>query len=44
MMFAVRVGENLYGPFKNANAAAKWARSVFMSPTAWTIVPLRKPS
>jgi hypothetical protein len=39
-MFAVQCGEALFGPFKTADAAAKWADKRLASSARWIIRPL----
>jgi len=42
-MFVVKVGDRLYGPFKTATLAAKWAPAHLASGAVWQIVPVSKP-
>lgn len=42
-MFAVQCGEHLWGPFKTADAAAKWAAIGLVEGSSWRIIPLTKP-
>jgi len=40
-MWIVEVGGNLYGPFRTANIATKWADKALSSYATWKLIRLR---
>jgi hypothetical protein len=40
-MFVINAGGTLYGPFKKADDAVKWAKDELAQVATWSIVPIK---
>ena len=44
MTYVLKCGKKLWGPFKTADIAAKWAEKSLVAEADWIIKPVSKPS